>query len=76
MFRPLQDLATQAMGVADGDYSLRAPHYNIPELDAVGTAFNTMAAGLESSLQRQEQASLRLEAVMEGLFDGVVLTDA
>lgn len=75
LFRPLHNLADQAISIADGNYAVRAPHYNLPDLDVVGSAFNTMAEGLESSIRRQEQTSLRLEAVMDGLFDGVILTD-
>lgn len=75
LFRPLHNLAGQAMSIAAGNYAVRAPHYNLPDLDIVGSAFNTMAEGLESSIERQQQTSLRLEAVLEGLFDGIVLTD-
>ncbi len=75
LFRPLHNLADQAISIADGNYAVRAPNYNLPDLDVVGSAFNTMAEVLESSIRRQEQTSLRLEAVMDGLFDGVVLTD-
>jgi two-component system phosphate regulon sensor histidine kinase PhoR len=73
--RPLQQLRDQAKGVATGDFSSRAALTGSVEIDAVADAFNTMIAGLERSLQEQEKTSVRLEAVMEGLADGVVLTD-
>lgn len=73
--RPLEDLMRQAMRMAVGDYSGRVPDYDIHEVHSVGRAFNRMATRLEDVIERQEQASLRLEFVMSGLIDGVVLTD-
>ena len=73
--RPLEDLMRQAMRIAVGDFSVRVPDYEIREIDSVGRAFNRMANRLEDVIERQEQTSLRLEFVMSGLIDGVVLTD-
>ncbi|HEV2073439.1 MAG TPA: ATP-binding protein [Thermomicrobiales bacterium] len=73
--RPLQQLRDQAKGVATGDFSSRVALTGSVEIDAVADAFNTMTAGLELSLQEQEKTSVRLQAIMEGLADGVVLTD-
>lgn len=73
--RPLEDLMRQAMRIAVGDFSARVPEHEIQEVDSVGRAFNRMATRLEDVIERQEQTSLRLEFVMSGLIDGVVLTD-
>src|SRR5699024_9398427 len=73
--RPLEDLMRQAMRMAVGDFSARVPEHEIHEVDSVGRAFNRMATRLEDVIERQEQTSLRLEFVMSGLIDGVVLTD-
>lgn len=73
--RPLQGLMKQAMRMAVGDFSVRVPQHDIREVDSVGRAFNRMAYRLEEVIERQEQTSLRLELVMSGLIDGVVLTD-
>lgn len=73
--RPLEDLMRQAMRVAVGDFSVRVPEYDIREVESVGRAFNRMANRLEDVMERQEQTSLRLELVLGGLIDGVVLTD-
>lgn len=73
--RPLEDLMRQAMRMAVGDFSVRAPDYEIREIHSVGRAFNRMANRLEDLIERQEQTSLRLELVLSGLIDGVVLTD-
>lgn len=73
---PLQTLKMHAMRIAVGDYSVRVRPYDIDEINSVGRAFNRMAERLEDVIDRQEQTSLRLESVMEGLIDGVILTDA
>lgn len=73
--RPLEDLMRQAMRMAVGNFSGRVPEYKIREVDSVGRAFNRMAIRLEEVIERQEQTSARLEFVMNGLIDGVVLTD-
>lgn len=73
--RPLEDLMRQAMRMAVGDFSRRVPDYDIREVDSVGRAFNRMADRLQDVMDRQEQTSLRLELVLSGLIDGVVLTD-
>ena len=73
--RPLEELMRQAMRMAVGDFSVRVPEHDIREVQSVGRAFNRMATRLEDIIDRQEQTSLRLELVMSGLIDGVVLTD-
>ena len=73
--RPLEDLMRQAMRISVGDFSVQVPTYGVREVNNVGRAFNRMADRLADVSERQEQTSLRLESVMEGLIDGVVLTD-
>jgi len=73
--RPLEDLRLQAGNVAAGDFSARVVPSDTWEIGAVGESFNMMTTELERSLQALEQTSVRLEAVMAGLADGVVLTD-
>lgn len=73
---PLESLMRQAMRVSVGDFNVQVPPYDIREVNNVGRAFNRMADRLAEVSDRQEQTSLRLESVMGGLIDGVVLTDA
>ncbi len=73
--RPLEDLMRQAMRISVGDFAVQVPPYDVREVNNVGRAFNRMADRLADVSERQEQTSLRLESVMEGLIDGVVLTD-
>lgn len=73
--KPLNNLMRQAMRIAVGDLSARVPTFEVREINGVGRAFNRMADRLAYVLERQDQTSLRLGAVMDGMFDGVVLTD-
>lgn len=73
--RPLEDLRAQARSVAAGDFAARVDPSDTWELGAVGEAFNLMTAELARLVRQQEQTSMRLEAVLAGLADGVVLTD-
>ena len=75
LVQPLERLRRQANRVATGDLTGRVASTQILEIDAVGDSFNLMTAALEESLEAQERSGLRLEAIMSGLADGVVLTD-
>lgn len=74
--RPLEDLRRHAHAMADGDLSIRVAPANVRELAEVGFAFNTMSEEVQASHNALEQTRLRLEAVLTGLADGVVLTDS
>lgn len=73
--KPLEDLRTHANSVANGDFSARVEPSDTLEIGVVGDAFNLMTEELERSLKEEDQTKVRLGAVMEGLADGVVLTD-
>lgn len=73
---PLEALRVHARRVADGMLTTEVMPSGTREIDAVGRAFNTMTAQLRQSLQDLENTGTRLEAVLGGLEDGVVLTDA
>ena len=81
--RPVHDLGTAAARVADGDYTTRVTPPGLgPELDALTSAFNAMAASLETTeatrrrLLADAAHELRtplatLDAYLEGLADGI-----
>lgn len=73
--RPLEELRHQAHAVAGGDLTARVVPVETHELAEVGHAFNTMTEELQTSLDALDQTRVRLEAVLSGLTDGVVLTD-
>jgi signal transduction histidine kinase/CheY-like chemotaxis protein len=56
LLRPLSELAGATQQVATGDYGRRVGIRGVGELEALATAFNTMAAAIESDVARREQA--------------------
>lgn len=73
---PLQALRQQARAVARGDLGVRVDPDTTLEVGDVGRAFNTMTRRLAASRVALERTQTRMEAVLSGLSDGVVLTDA
>lgn len=85
--RPLSDLAEAAADMAGGHYAVRLPATSAgPELDAVTTAFNTMAEQLEhteetrrrllSDLGHEMRTPLSVvRAYLESIDDGVRVWD-
>lgn len=73
--RPLDELREQAIAVAGGDLLARVKPDATTEIGDLGRAFNSMTSELQASLETIERTGLRLESVMAGLADGVILTD-
>lgn len=72
---PLQDLRRQAVAIARGDLGVRVDPATTSELGDLGRVFNTMTRRLSESRSALEQTRYRMEAILSGLSDGVVLTD-
>ncbi|HYH12537.1 MAG TPA: ATP-binding protein [Thermomicrobiales bacterium] len=72
---PLEELRLHADRVARGDLEGEIEPSPTFEIDEVGRAFNMMTHAMRESLAEFERARMRLEAVLRGLEDGVVLTD-
>lgn len=72
---PLVDLKNQANRISSGDFTARVDPSRIEELGLVGRAFNQMGSDLERLTRENKTSALRLESIMAGLVDGVVLTD-
>ena len=73
--RPLDKLRHQALAVAGGDFTSRVEPDGTQEIGDLGRAFNAMTAELQAQVATIERTGTRLEAVMAGLADGVILTD-
>lgn len=50
--RPLQDLATRAAALGDGDFAVRSPVSGLPEVDAIGDALDRTALRLGRAVDR------------------------
>ncbi|MGB3307757.1 MAG: ATP-binding protein [Thermomicrobiales bacterium] len=73
--RPLDKLRHQALAVAGGDFTSRVEPDGTQEIGDLGRAFNAMTSELQAQVATIERTGTRLEAVMAGLADGVILTD-
>ncbi|HEV7882459.1 MAG TPA: ATP-binding protein [Solirubrobacteraceae bacterium] len=75
MHRPLDDLVTATRRMASGDLNVRVRAAGPTELEALGTAFNTMGRDLAEASARVETQRQRLATTMESLGDGLVIVD-
>jgi len=73
---PLQQLRQQARAVAQGNLAARVKPVSTVEIGDLGRAFNTMVGRLASSRVALVRTQARMEAILSGLSDGVVLTDS
>jgi signal transduction histidine kinase len=55
--RPLEQLASAASRLGTGDFSARAGHHDLPEIDAVAGALDASAARIASLLAREREFS-------------------
>lgn len=55
--RPLERLAASARRLGLGDFTVRAPRSNVPEVDAVAAALDTTAARLDELVSRERAFS-------------------
>jgi two-component system phosphate regulon sensor histidine kinase PhoR len=74
--RPILELQGMAQRLTDGHLSARAHVATGDELEDLSTALNAAAGGLANQIARAEAERDQLEAVLEGMVEGVVVTDA
>lgn len=73
--RPIEEMQTQALNIADGDYSSQVKIYSNDELGQLGQAFNTLSVRIERSQEESDSERRRLDSVLSHMTDGVLATD-
>jgi PAS domain S-box-containing protein len=74
---PISALANAARTVSErGDFSVRAPTTNVPELDALTTTFNHMLERIDTQSSALRENEMRLRAVLNSALSAVIVMDA
>lgn len=63
--RPIDSILTALDGIEQGDYKLRLPHFELPELDRISRKFNHMAEVLQQSQEENHALTQRSLAIQE-----------
>jgi len=73
--RPLATLNWTANQFAQGELDRRVHPAGALEIASLGASFNTMAAQLSSTIAHLAEERAQAQAVLTGMFDGVLVTD-
>ena len=73
--RPLRQIAATASGIGKGDFSHRLPNVWYDELGDLARIMNEMAARLEEQLLTLSREKSRLDAILKGMGEGLMVTD-
>ena len=73
--RPVQQLTRTAASIAAGDLSRRFTRYPRHEIGELGRAFDQMADNLQSTINDITHSRDRLEAILKGMVEGVLVID-
>ncbi|MBU2551498.1 MAG: HAMP domain-containing protein [Proteobacteria bacterium] len=73
--RPVKELTRTALDIASGDLTKRLRRYPAHEVGELGRAFDRMAEHLQEEIVAVTQARDRLEAILRGMVEGVLVTD-
>jgi two-component system phosphate regulon sensor histidine kinase PhoR len=76
IFRPVNDLTKTALSISSGDLNRRLRRYPDHEIGDLGRAFDRMADHLQEEIEAVTRARDRLEAILRGMVEGVLVTDA
>lgn len=74
ILRPLRDMATVATRITQGDLSARVADSADPDLGPIATAFNDMAATVESRLERERRFSANVSHELRSPLTGILGT--
>ena len=74
--RTLRDMAASAGRIGRGEFGTRIPVRSSDELGELATVMNDMALRIEGQMERISSERNRLDAILEGMGEGVMVTDA
>jgi two-component system, OmpR family, phosphate regulon sensor histidine kinase PhoR len=74
--RRLRRLAAAAVRIGSGEFATRVPVTTSDEIGELGQVVNEMTARIEEQLVRISSEKSRLDAILEGMGEGVMVTDA
>lgn len=73
--RPLRLIADSALEIGRGNYRQRLPVEGNDEISEVATVMNDLSARIEGQLARLEREKSRLDAILHGMGEGLMVTD-
>lgn len=73
--RPLRTMSAMASRIGRGDFSCRIPVAGKDEIGELGSVMNEMAKQMENQLERISAEKNRLDTILRGMGEGVVVTD-
>ena len=73
---PVQRLTDAARRISDGDLSARAEIDAEDEIGVLGASFDTMTDSIERMTREIREAAAQTEAILSGMAEGLVATDA
>ena len=74
--RTLRDMAATASRIGRGELGTRVPVRSTDELGELATVMNDMAHRIEGQMERISSERGRLDAILQGMGEGVMVTDA
>jgi len=74
--RPVRRITKAAEAIASGKLDQQIQIYSDDEIGRLGHSFNNMSTNIKNSMAELADEKSRLGAILSGLSDGVVMTDA
>jgi two-component system phosphate regulon sensor histidine kinase PhoR len=73
--KPILELQRMALGIAQGDLSVRVRFFGNDELADLGVVFNGMVQQLSDSFATIHDEKRKLEVILENMADGLIVVD-
>lgn len=73
--KPLQQMGNVALGMATGDFSIRAADNGCKEISQLGQSLNYLSGALARTISDLKLEHNRLRSVLDGLGEGIIAID-